>query len=95
MPALPRAPVYACQTLHEAILAPRYNYGAPSVSVQSAGNGRLTLVHDHARDGRGLAQPQALRVLGYIARIWRQPVEFLTVNERGAAVCLQACPDQA
>lgn len=81
--------------LHEAILAPRYNYGAPTVSVQSVGNGRLTLVHDHARDGRGLAQPQALRVLGYIARIWRQPVELLTMNERGAAVCLQACPDQA
>jgi stage V sporulation protein R len=79
--------------VHEAILAPRYNYGVPSVAVQAVGDGgRLTLAHDHRRDGRGLALQQAARVLDYIARLWRQPVEMLTVNERGAAVCLQAGP---
>jgi len=84
----------ALPALHEAVLAPRYNYGVPSIAVHSiGGGGRLTLMHDHARDGRGLALPQATRVLGYIARIWRQPVEVLTVNERGARVCLQASPD--
>ena len=82
--------------LHEAILAPRYNYGVPSIAVHSiGGGGRLTLTHDHIRDGRGLALPRASRVLGYIARIWRRPVEVLTVNERGVKVCLQAAPDAA
>ncbi|WP_187358725.1 SpoVR family protein [Pseudoduganella aquatica] len=79
--------------LHEAILAPRYNYGAPSIRVAGVGaGGRLALAHDHDCDGRGLAQPQAERVLDYIARVWRRPVELHTVDQRGAALCLQASP---
>ena len=86
----------ALPDLHEAILAPRYNYGVPSIAALQVGAaGQLVLSHDHRRDGRGLALPQAMRVLGYLARLWRRPVELATVNERGGPVCLQAAPDAA
>ncbi len=70
--------------IREAILAPRYNYGAPRVAVSAMHiDGSLTLVHDHAGDGRGLDLARAERVLDYIARIWRRPVSLQTVGASG------------
>ena len=70
--------------IREAILAPKFNFGAPCVSVSSVGaDGCLELRHDHLRDGRGLDLAQAERVVEYVARIWRRPVSLHTVDFRG------------
>lgn len=70
--------------IHEAILAPTYNYGAPSVAITGVGaDGSLALTHDARRDGRGLDLSQAQQVMGYLARIWRRPVAVHTVDFRG------------
>ncbi|MBA5638280.1 SpoVR family protein [Duganella sp. LX20W] len=70
--------------IHEAILAPKYNYGAPSVSITRLhDDGKLELTHDAQRDGRGLDVPQALQVMRYLARVWRRPVVLHTVDMRG------------
>ncbi len=70
--------------VHEAILAPRFNYGAPRVSVsQMHVDGSLELRHDYHDDGRGLDLGRAERVLDYIARIWRRPVSLQTAGASG------------
>ena len=70
--------------IHEAILAPKYNYGAPSVTAASVGaDGSLDLRHDYLHDGRGLQLPQAEKVMEYVARVWRRPVTLHTVDFRG------------
>lgn len=70
--------------IHEAILAPKYNYGAPCVAVTLLNDdGSLVLHHDHQRDGRGLDLEGAERVLAYIARVWRRPVTLHTADFRG------------
>jgi stage V sporulation protein R len=70
--------------LHDTILAPKYNFGAPSVLAVSIGvDGHLELVHDHATDGRGLDTARAEHVLDYIHRIWRRPVSLTTVDAEG------------
>ncbi len=72
--------------IREAILAPKYNYGAPCIAVTGMGADRsLVLTHDHARDGRGLDLLPAERVLDYVTRIWRRPVSLHTVDFRGIA----------
>jgi stage V sporulation protein R len=77
--------------VREAILAPKFNYGAPRVAAVELGqDGRLTLEHDHASDGRGLDAARARKVLEYTRRIWRRPVRLLTVNERAEPVELVA-----
>ena len=77
--------------LREAILAPKFNYGAPRIQVgEMRGDGSLVLVHDHAADGRGLELERAARVLQYVHRIWRRPVLLQTVDSRGAAHELRA-----
>ncbi|HEX5477759.1 MAG TPA: SpoVR family protein, partial [Burkholderiales bacterium] len=77
--------------VREAILAPKFNYGAPRVAAVELGHdGRLTLEHDHASDGRGLDAARARKVLEYTRRIWRRPVRLHTVNERGEPVELAA-----
>jgi stage V sporulation protein R len=77
--------------VREAILAPKFNYGAPRVAVaELATDGALTLLHDHASDGRGLDVARARRVLEYTRRVWRRPVHLHTVNERGEKVELAA-----
>jgi stage V sporulation protein R len=53
-------------------------------------DGSLTLVHDHASDGRGLDTARARKVLEYARRVWRRPVRLVTVNERKEAVELSA-----
>jgi stage V sporulation protein R len=61
--------------IREAILAPKYNYGAPWIAVTAVGaDGSLELRHDYQHDGRGLDLQQAERVMEYIDRIWRRPV---------------------
>jgi stage V sporulation protein R len=77
--------------VREAILAPKFNYGAPRVAAtEMKPDGSLTLVHDHPGDGRGLDQNRSRRVLEYTRRVWRRPVRLNTVNDRGEAVELTA-----
>lgn len=77
--------------IREAILAPRYNYGSPSISItQMSQDGALDLHHDYLRDGRGLELQQAERVMDYVARVWRRPVSLHTVDFRGVVRVLPA-----
>src|SRR3954468_16540943 len=77
--------------IREAILAPKFNYGAPRVAVTEMHNdGSLVLAHEHKSDGRGLDVNRAKRVLEYTKRVWRRPVKLATVNERGEAAELTA-----
>ncbi|HJV02772.1 MAG TPA: SpoVR family protein [Burkholderiaceae bacterium] len=70
--------------IHEAILAPKYNGGAPSVTVTRLhDDGKLELTHDARRDGRGLDLPQAVQVMASLAKVWRRPVVLHTVDMRG------------
>jgi stage V sporulation protein R len=70
--------------LHEAILAPKYNFGAASVRAAHVNvDGTLELAHDLEVDGRGLDLPRAQRVLEYIHRVWRRPVRLTTVDAGG------------
>jgi stage V sporulation protein R len=77
--------------LHEAILAPKYNFGAPTVVAQHIrADGTLELVHDHTVDGRGLDLERSRRVLDYLQRVWRRPVLLTTINQAGLALELSA-----
>jgi stage V sporulation protein R len=77
--------------VREAILAPKFNYGAPRVAVVETGtDGSLVLKHDHPSDGRGLDVNRAKRVLEYTRRVWRRPVRLHTVNDRGEPAELTA-----
>jgi stage V sporulation protein R len=77
--------------IREAILAPKFNYGAPRVAAaEMKPDGALTLAHDHASDGRGLDAARARKVLEYVRRVWRRPVHLLTLNDRGENVELAA-----
>jgi stage V sporulation protein R len=70
--------------IREAILAPKFNYGAPRIAVtELRQDGTLVLTHDFGTDGRGLDPTRAGRVLQYIRRIWRRPVRLNTVDGRG------------
>lgn len=72
--------------VHEAILSPKYNFGAPRIAVNHLHvDGSLQLVHDHQTDGRGIDLGRAERVLEYMGRVWRRPVTLHTVGERGEA----------
>ena len=74
-------------TLHETLLAPKYNFGAPTVAASRiALDGSLDLVHDHQNDGRGLDPETSTRVLEYLHRVWRRPVRLKTVDSRGLEV---------
>jgi stage V sporulation protein R len=69
--------------LREELLAPRYHFGAPRISVMSLDNdGSLELTQDHGGDRRGLDIEYARRVLEYIHRVWRRPVMMRTVDAR-------------
>ncbi len=86
----------ADKTIHairEAILAPKFNYGAPRVSVSKMHiDGSLELVHDFRDDGRGLDIPRAERVLDYVTRVWRRPVSLQTVGGSGNPRVLSSKP---
>lgn len=77
--------------LHETLLAPKYNFGAPSISAAHVRqDGTLELEHDHEIDGRGLDLERGRKVLEYLHRIWRRPVIMHTVDHNGAALELSA-----
>lgn len=72
------------ETLREKLLAPKFNFGAPSVAVTHVHlDGTLELTHDHQLDGRGLDLERARKVIQYVHRVWRRPVALRTVDERG------------
>ncbi|MBE3024675.1 SpoVR family protein [Janthinobacterium sp. GW458P] len=80
--------------IREAILAPKYNYGAPCIAVTLLNDdGSLVLRHDHQRDGRGLDLERAQQVLAYIARVWRRPVTLHTADFRGTPKVLNSKKD--
>jgi stage V sporulation protein R len=82
--------------LHEAILAPKYNFGAPRVSAAVVrADGALELHHDHAADGRGLDETRAQRVIGYLQTIWRRPIEVHTLDGKGNPAVLTGEPKAA
>jgi len=77
--------------LHEAVLGPKYNFGAPIVSATRVRNdGTLELMHDSAVDGRGLDLERSRKVLDYVQRVWRRPIVLSTVNQAGSALELTA-----
>jgi stage V sporulation protein R len=79
------------RAIREAILAPKFNYGAPSIAVSQVGaDGNLDLRHDYLHDGRGLELPQAERVMDYVGKLWRRPVSLHTVDFRGVVRVLPA-----
>ncbi|MCK9531919.1 MAG: SpoVR family protein [Gammaproteobacteria bacterium] len=70
--------------LHEAILAPKFNFGTPRISVDEVKtDGTLKLRHHHEIDQRGLDLPRAQRVMEYIQKLWRRPVVLYTVDSVG------------
>jgi len=78
--------------LRDAVLAPKYNFGAPAVFASNIDlDGTLHLVHLHETDGRGLDLSRSDKVLEYVHRVWRRPVRLETVDARGAARVL-TCP---
>jgi stage V sporulation protein R len=79
--------------LHDALLHPKYGFGAPTVSATRVHvDGKLELVHDHPTDGRGLDPERARRVLEYIARVWRRPVTINTVDNDNRTVEISVQP---
>src|SRR5258708_29400669 len=71
--------------IHEAILAPKFNFVAPRIAATKIDlDGSLTLMHNHQDDGRGLDIARAERVLDYIARVCRRPMTLHTVDDEGA-----------
>lgn len=79
------------EAVREAILAPKFNFGAPRVAVTEVkSDGSLVLRHDHASDGRGLDAGRAKKVLEYVRRVWRRPVRLQTANDRAEPVELAA-----
>jgi stage V sporulation protein R len=70
--------------VREAILAPKFNYGAPRIAVSELRHdGALVLMHDYKTDGRGLDLTRASKVLEYVQRVWRRPVRLHTIDEYG------------
>jgi stage V sporulation protein R len=73
--------------LHDALLAPKYNFGAPRVAALHVHvDGTLELQHDHETDGRGLDLERARKVLEYVQRVWRRPVKLHTVGPSGQQI---------
>jgi stage V sporulation protein R len=71
--------------LHEALVGPKYNFGAPSVAAATVRvDGTLDLCHDHKTDGRGIDQERGRKVLEYVEKVWRRPVVLHSVDEKGA-----------
>lgn len=76
--------------LHDAMLAPKYNFGAPSVAAKHISvDGTLELLHDHGTDGRGIDVERGKKVLEYIQRVWRRPVILQTIDDKGSALELR------
>jgi stage V sporulation protein R len=70
--------------IREAILAPKFNYGAPRIAATAVHqDGSLELTHDYQSDGRGLDMARADRVVEYLSRVWRRPITLHTIDDRG------------
>jgi stage V sporulation protein R len=79
--------------LHEAMLAPRYAFGAPTVAASHVRlDGTLELVHDHRTDGRGLDIERSRHVLDYLVKVWRRPIRLATVTSDGRECEVSAGP---
>jgi stage V sporulation protein R len=79
--------------LHDALLLPKYGFGAPTVSAAHMHvDGKLELVHDHRTDGRGLDPERGRKVLEYIARVWRRPVSISTIDNEKRTVEISVQP---
>jgi stage V sporulation protein R len=77
--------------LHEAVLGPKYNFGAPIVSAAHVRtDGTLELSHDSSVDGRGLDLERSRKVLDYLHKVWRRPIVLTTVNQAGSTLELNA-----
>ena len=82
--------------LHDALLAPKYGFGAPTVSASRTHvDGKLELLHDHITDGRGLDPERGRKVLEYIARVWRRPVSVVTVDNENRSTEISMTPELA
>ncbi len=78
------------EALHENILAPKFNFGAPRVVVDELKpDGSLILRHESVIDGRGLELERSKQVLNYIAAIWRRPVKLLTQDTQDRDIWLE------
>lgn len=76
--------------VHEAVLAPKFNYGTPRVKVtELRHDGTMVLRHEHEVDGRGLDVERSRKVLEYIHKVWRRPVVLYTLDARGAETTLK------
>ena len=72
-----------------ALLTPRYNYGAPHIVVKDVVNNALYLEHlDRATTF--LDRRYAYQTLAYVAELWKHPVHVLTHNEEGKELYLSA-----
>ncbi len=79
--------------LHEAIVGPKYNFGAPTVAARHMRiDGTLELEQDYKVDGRGIDVERAKKVLEYVGRVWRRPVILHTIDSQAAPLELSA-PD--
>jgi stage V sporulation protein R len=80
-------------SLHDAMLSPKYGFGAPTVSAAHIHvDGKLELLHDHVTDGRGLDPDKGRKVLDYIARVWRRPVTVTTVDSDNRTTEISVSP---
>ena len=75
----------------EALLAPRYNYGAPRIVVRDVVNGALYLEH-FDRATTFLDRGFATQTLSYVTELWKHPVSLLTGDEHGQDINLTARP---
>lgn len=71
----------------EALLTPRYHYGAPRIVVQEVNNHALYLEHLD-QETTYLERKYAHQTLTYIAELWKHPVHLRTRDEKGEAVTL-------
>lgn len=72
--------------LHETILSPKYNFGAPAVIAGHVhADGSLELNHEYTTDGRGLDLDRSQKVMEYVHRVWRRPVVLNTVDAKNEA----------
>ncbi len=75
----------------EALVAPRYNYGAPRIVIRDVANTVLYLEHLN-RDTTFLDRAFATQTLAYIAELWKYPVQLLTKGEKGEETNLITSP---
>lgn len=76
----------------EALLAPRYAYGAPRMVVKDVVNNELYLDHLD-RETTFLDRRYADQTLAYVSELWRHPVHLLTSDEQGKETTLKAKSD--